>query len=273
LSTYAFLGPQGTFTEEALLSLEIPDVEPVSRPTIWDVFEAVEQGDAKSGIVPIENSIEGSVTATLDMLAFESDLMIRGEVVRDIHHALIVSPGLNVEQITAVASHPQASAQCRKWLARVLPGRPIEAANSTSEAVGRAVAEPGVAAIGTELAAELHGGEILFSAIEDHASNKTRFVLIGREDREPSGRDKTSLACFIMQDQPGALLQILQEFAYRYLNLTKIQSRPTKERLGDYMFFIDVEGHRADDNLAGAIKCLQCKVAEVKVLGSYPAAD
>lgn len=272
MSKCAFLGPQGTFTEEALLSLNLPDIEPVSRQTIWEVFEAVEKGDAEFGIVPIENSIEGSVTATLDMLAFESDLKIRGEVVRDIHHALIVAPGLNVEEITEVASHPQASAQCRKWLGRVLPGRPVVAANSTAEAAKRAVSERGVAAIGTELAAELNGGEILFSAIEDHASNKTRFVIIGREEADRTGADKTSIALFIMQDRPGALLQILQEFAYRYLNLTKIQSRPTKERLGDYMFFIDVEGHRADENLEQAIKCLQCKVAEVKVLGSYPSA-
>jgi prephenate dehydratase len=273
MPTYAFLGPQGTFTEEALLAAGLADVEPVSCPTIYDVFDTVEKGGAEYGVVPIENSIEGSVTATLDMLAFESALKIRGEIVRDIHHALVVAPGLNVEEIESVTSHPQASAQCRKWLSRVLPGRPIDAANSTSEAVKRAVEERGVAAIGTELAAELHGGEILFSAIEDHSSNKTRFVLIGAEDEPPTGDDKTSLACFIMRDQPGALLQILQEFAYRYLNLTKIQSRPTKERLGDYMFFIDVQGHRSDDTLANAIKCLQCKVAEVKVLGSYPMAD
>lgn len=272
MARYAFLGPEGTFTEEALLSLALDDIEPVSRPTIPDVFEAVAAGDADFGIVPIENSIEGSVTATLDMLVFESDLKICGEIVRDIHHALIVAPGLNVEEIELVTSHPQASAQCRKWLARVLPGRPLVAANSTSEAVKRAVSERGVAAIGTQLAAELHGGDILFDAIEDHKSNKTRFVLIGNEDMPPSGRDKTSLACFIMKDQPGALLQILQEFAYRYLNLTKIQSRPTKERLGDYMFFIEVEGHRTDEQLASAIKCLRCKIAEVKVMGSYPRA-
>ena len=272
MATYAFLGPQGTFTEEALLSLDLPDVEPVSRPTIWDVFEAVETGAAEFGIVPIENSIEGSVSATLDILAFECELKIRGEVVRDIHHALIVAPGVNVEDITAVTSHPQASAQCRKWLARVLPGRPILAANSTSEAVQRAVGERGVAAVGTELAAELHGGDILFAAIEDHTANKTRFVVVGKEPMPPSGSDKTSIACFIMKDQPGALLQILQEFAYRYLNLTKIQSRPTKERLGDYMFFMDIEAHIEDEQLAKAVECLQCKLAEVKVLGSYPKA-
>jgi prephenate dehydratase len=146
------------------------------------------------------------------------------------------------------------------------------AANSTAEAVKRAVDERGVAAIGTELASQLSGGEILFSAIEDHASNKTRFVTLGREDMEPTGDDKTSLACFIMRDQPGALLQILQEFAYRYLNLTKIQSRPTKAGLGQYMFFVDIEGHLTDDTMEQAIKCLRCKLSEVKVLGSYPAA-
>ena len=272
MGTYAFLGPAGTFTEEALLSMGMDDMELVPRVSIPDVFDAVESGDADCGIVPIENSIEGSVTATLDMLVFESALKIRGELVRDIHHALIVAPGLGVEQIEKIVSHPQASAQCRRWLARVLAGRPVMAANSTSEAVEKAVKEPGVAAIGTELAAKLHGGEILFRAIEDHEQNKTRFVLLGKETMAPTGDDKTSLACFIHKDQPGALLQILQEFAYRYLNLTKIQSRPTKEGLGDYMFFIDVEGHQADDNLAKAIECLRCKIADVKVLGSYPMA-
>jgi prephenate dehydratase len=272
MSTYAFLGPAGTFTEEALLSMGVEDVEPVSCDSIAEVFHAVEEGRAERGIVPIENSIEGSVTITLDMLAFESSLSIEAEVVRDIHHALIVKSGLNVEDITAVTSHPQASAQCRQWLARVLPGRPIQAANSTSEAVRRAVTEDGVAAIGTELAASLHDGEVLFQAIEDHAQNETRFIVIGRGGTEPTGKDKTSLALFIHHDQPGALLQILQEFAYRYLNLTKIQSRPTKAGLGQYMFFVDIEGHLTDDTMEQAIKCLRCKLSEVKVLGSYPAA-
>lgn len=272
MTKYAYLGPQGTFTEQALLSLDVPDVEPVSALSIPEVFGLVEEGEADKGIVPIENSIEGSVTATLDMLAFDSELKIEGEVVRDIHHNLIVKPGLNVEEIESVVSHPQASAQCRSWLKRVLPGRPIIAANSTAEAVRQAVEGGGVAAIGTELAAELSQAEILFRAIEDHEQNRTRFVTIGHESKGPSGNDKTSLALFIHADQPGALLQILSEFAYRYINLTKIQSRPTKKELGQYMFFIDTQGHAAEEPLRKALECLRCKVAEVKVLGSYPIA-
>lgn len=269
MSKYAFLGPAGTFTEEALLSMDREGVEPVSRSSIPEVFTAVERGEADFGIVPVENSIEGSVTATLDALAFDSDLRIQAEVDRDIHHMLIVSPGLTVEEIQGVASHPHASAQCRKWLARVLPGRPVMAQNSTAEAVRKAMEEPGVAAVGTELAAELNGAEVLFRSIEDYAENKTRFIVIGEGSPARTGDDKTSLALFIHHDQPGALLQILQEFSNRYLNLTKIESRPTKQELGQYMFFIDVAAHEDDEPLQQALKCLRCKLSEVKVLGSY----
>jgi prephenate dehydratase len=155
VSRWAFLGPAGTHSEEALLSLAEPGVEPVACPSIEEVFATVEAGDADLGIAPIENSVEGSVNATLDALAFESSLHIQREVVRDIHNALIVAPGVKAREITAVASHPQATAQCRRWLADHLPGRPVLAANSTAEAVQRAVDEPGVAAVGTALAAEL----------------------------------------------------------------------------------------------------------------------
>ncbi len=272
MTRFAFLGPEGTFTEEALMSLGLEGTIAVPKLSIPDVFEAVESGEADRGIVPIENSVEGSVNATLDALSFDHALSIERELVRDIHHALIVAPGLKVEEITQVASHPHATAQCRKWLSRILPGRQVSAANSTAEAVKRAVAERGVAAIGTLLAAELYSAEVLFDSIEDHKGNQTRFVVIGREEPTPSGHDKTSLALFIHKDQPGALLQILQEFAYRYINLTKIQSRPTKEALGQYMFFVDLEGHRSDEQVQLALKCLSCKLLQVKVLGSYPAA-
>jgi prephenate dehydratase len=270
MTTVAFLGPPGTHTEEALLSLEIPDVAPLPCASIEDVFTAVERGKAALGIVPIENSIEGSVNATLDGLAFGSDLTIQQEVVRDIHHALIVAPGVGRHEITSVVSHPQASGQCRKWLATELPGRPVVAANSNAEAVQRAVAEPGVAAIGPRLAAELYGGEVLEDEIEDYGGNQTRFVVLGRGIQPRTGRDKTSLALFIRESRPGALLMILSEFAYGQINLTKIQSRPTKRQLGDYMFFVDLEGHVSDPNVALALDCLRLKLREVKVLGSYP---
>jgi len=267
---YAFLGPAGTNSEEALLSLGVEDLTPVPCPTIDEVFEAVERGLADAGIVPIENSVEGSVPATLDALAFESKLEIQQEVVLDIHHALVVAPGVDINTVTSVISIPPASGQCRRWLQRHLPGRPIIAANSTAEAVQRAVADPTLAAIGGSLAAKLYGGDIVEPAIEDYADNQTRFVVIGRGLRPRTGKDKTSLALFMHADRPGTLHMILGEFVYGQINLTKIQSRPTKRQLGDYMFFIDLEGHVDDNNVKTALDCLRLKLREVKVLGCYP---
>ncbi len=272
MKRYAFLGPAGTFSEEALFSLGVEDIEPVPCASIEEVFEAVERGLADEGVVPIENSVEGSVNATLDALAFDTQLEIQREIVLDIHHALITAPGADLGGVRTIVSHPQAAGQCRRWLARNLPGRTIVAANSTAEAVQRCVQDPTVAAVGTRLAAELYGGEVREPAIEDYARNQTRFVVIGRGIRERTGRDKTSLALFIKRDKPGALLMILSEFAYGDINLTKIQSRPTKRSLGEYMFFVDLEGHVEDPNVRLALDCLRLKLRGVKVLGSYPRA-
>jgi len=272
MPTYAFLGPAGTFSEEALLTLGIDELTPLACSSIDEVFEAVERGRADSGIVPIENSVEGSVPATLDALAFDTSLEIQSELVLDIHHALITAPGADLAAVRTVVSHPQATGQSRRWLARNLPGRSILAANSTAEAVQQAVADPTVAAVGTRLAAELYGGEVREPAIEDYAGNQTRFVVIGRGLCAHTGRDKTSLALFLKADKPGALLMILSEFAYGEINLTKIQSRPTKRQLGDYMFFVDLEGHVDDKNVKTALDCLGLKLRNVKVLGSYPMA-
>ena len=270
MARYAYLGPAGTFSEEALLSLRIEDLEPVPCASITEVFESVERGLVEGGVVPIENSIEGSVPATLDALAFDSSLEIQNELVVDIHHALIAAPGLSLADITAVTAHPQASGQCRRWLERNLPGRPITAANSNAESVQIAVATPGLAGIGPILAAELYGGQVLEPRIVDYAGNQTRFVLIGRGLRDRTGKDKTSLALFMKADRPGTLHMILGEFVYGEINLTKIQSRPTKRQLGDYMFFVDLEGHVDDANVKTALDCLRMKLREVRVLGSYP---
>lgn len=272
---YGYLGPAGTFCQEALVNiLKVDNKDTVSYPTVYDVILAVEKKEVEKGIVPIENSIEGSVNATLDMLTFEADLLIEREIIAPIRHNLIVKPSISFKDITAVISHPQATAQCRQFLSKGLPNAPIIAANSTAEAVKKvAEEEKGAAAIGTKLAAELYGLEVLASDIEDFKDNQTRFVVVGREAAARTGKDKTSLVCFIFEDRPGMLLQILQEFAYRYINLAKIQSRPTKKALGDYCFWIDLEGHAQDEVIASAIKCLRCKLREVKVLGSYPRAD
>lgn len=266
----AFLGPAGTFSEVALLSLDLHDCEPLACTSIAEVFEAVERGKAELGVVPIENSIEGSVTATLDALAFDTSLEIQRELVLDISYALVAAAGTKLADVTAVVAHPQASGQCRRWLERHLPGRTVGAANSNAEAVQTAVATPGVAALGPVLAAEIYGGEVLESGVEDYAGNQTRFVVIGRGIAPKTGHDKTSLALFMKKDKPGALLMILSEFAYGDINLTKIQSRPTKRQLGDYMFFVDCEGHVDDAHVRLALDCLRLKLREVKVLGSYP---
>ena len=268
----AFLGPAGTFTEEALLSLGIDDVVPVPCATIGEVFTAVASGDCESGVVPIENSVEGSVNETLDALAFDHELHVTAELVRDIHHALVVAPGVRLQDVTTIVSKPEATAQCRAWLAANLPGRPAVAANSTAEAVQRAIAEPDIAAIGTSLAAGLYGGTVVEEAIEDFAGNQTRFVVIGRGIGKRTGCDKTSLALFMQRNTPGALLMILSEFAYGQIDLTKIQSRPTKKQLGEYMFFVDLEGHVEDPAVALALQCLTLKLREVKVIGSFPRA-
>ncbi|MGV8084356.1 MAG: prephenate dehydratase [Coriobacteriia bacterium] len=269
---YAYLGPAGTFSEEALLSIGLPDLEPVPCTTIPEVFELVEHGRVDGGVVPIENSVEGSVSATLDGLAFDTSLEIQRELVLDIHHSVIVAPGVKLRDAKSIVAHPQASAQCRRWIARHAPSLSITAANSNAEAVKTAVANPGMIALGPALASELYGGEVLESNVEDYAGNQTRFVVLGRGIRPKTSRDKTSLALFLKKDKPGALLMILSEFAYAEINLTKIQSRPTKRALGEYMFFVDFEGHIDDPNVRTALDCLRLKLRQVKVLGSYPRA-
>jgi prephenate dehydratase len=272
MARYAYLGPKGTFSEEAVFALGVDGVEPMECATIPEVFEAVERGRAEAGVVPIENSIEGSVPATLDGLAFDTQLEIQRELVLDIHFSLVAAPGTQLADIKTVIAHPQASGQCRRFLDRALPGRPVLAANSNAEAVQSAVATPGSAALGPSIAADLYGAEILERDVEDYVGNQTRFVVIGRGLCSRTGRDKTSLALFMKQDRPGTLHMILGEFVYGEINLTKIQSRPTKRQLGDYMFFIDIEGHVDDANVRTALDCLRLKLREVKVLGTYPRA-
>ena len=273
----AYLGPPGTFTEEALLaSPEGAGAEPVPLPTVPEVIAAVEAGEVDGGMVPIENSIEGSVNVTLDTLAFDSTgVTIQREVVLPVRHALLARPGVAIGDIVVVVSHPHATAQCRKFLAENLPDAEVRAANSTAEAA-QIVSERGPiepwAAIGTLLAAKLYGLEAIAPDIEDRRENTTRFVLVGRDPVPATGNDKTSVVCFIEKDRPGALLAILHEFSDRGINLTKLESRPTKERLGEYCFFIDVEGHADDPDVRHSITGLRTKILNLKVMGSYPRA-
>ncbi len=275
-----FLGPEGTFTEVALrATLDQQAADGHARiftpyGSMQDTIEAVSTGEVDCAIVPIENSIEGSVSATVDILAHEVDnLQIVREVRIPIRHQLLARPGVRLEEITKVISHPHANAQCRGWLRRNLPGVEVEAANSTANAVERVSrsTEPW-GAIGNELAGEKYGCIILGPDIEDHKDNETRFVFLARQRERQDWFEpyKTTVVCEIVKDQPGALLLILQEFSFRHLNLTKIESRPSKRRLGDYIFVIDVEGKAEEGPVADALRCLDCKLPRLTVLGSYP---
>lgn len=273
-SAVAFLGPAGTFTEEALSTETDLVGEKVPKATIADVLDAVRSGDVGLGFLPIENSIEGTVSATLDSLIFETDLLIQREVVLDIHLNLVGTPGSQVQAIRRVLSYPHASAQCRTFLKTTFPQAEIVATNSTAEAA-RIVGEernPHMAALAPRLAGELYGLDTLAVAVEDHSDNQTRFVALAPHGvPERTGHDKTSIVCFQREDHPGTLHAILSEFSARNINLTKLESRPTKRGLGSYCFIIDMDGHIADEVVADALKVLHAELAGVKFLGSYPA--
>lgn len=270
-----FLGPRGTFAEEALgTQADLAAGEGVPLATVPQVITAVERGDVDVGLVPIENSIEGTITVTIDTLAFDTDLLIQREVDLPISLHLCAKPGTKLSDLRRVISHPNPLGQSRAWLSTKLPDAELVAANSTADAA-RLVSEGDgndQASIGTLRGAELAGLEVLASEIEDHPENETRFVLVGTGIPTPTGHDKTSIVCFQREDRPGSLLAILQEFAARAINLTKLESRPTKRALGQYCFFIDVEGHVDDEVVADCLRQLAANQAEVKFLGSYPVA-
>lgn len=272
----AFLGPEGTFSEQALLTQ--PDyaaMELVACRTIPHVLDAVTSGEADVGFVPIENAIEGSVNVTLDSLIFDHDLKMQREVVINIVMCLLAPSGVAMGDIERILSIPVATAQCRGFLQDNFTDIEELAANSTALAA-RTVAEENdgrTAAIGTALAAKVHGLEVLAEDIEDHPENQTRFVALKRSGiPEPTGHDKTSIVVFQKADVPGSLLTILQEFAARGINLTRLESRPTKRGLGDYCFIIDLEGHVGDELVADALRDLKSKNEDVLFLGSYHAA-
>jgi len=271
----SFLGPHGTYAEEALRTQDdLVEMELVPERSVSDVISAVEDASSDVGLVPIENSIEGSVTVTLDTLAFDSELLIQREVDLPISLHLCAPAGTKLDDVGTIVTFPHASAQCRGWLAKKLPAAEIEASNSTAEAA-RTVSKSrrsGVATICSRFASDLYGLRVLASEIEDHPEVQTRFVVVGRGIPGPSGHDKTSIVCFQREDRPGSLLAILQEFAARAINLTKLESRPTKRSLGEYCFFIDAEGHIADELVADCLRTLMAKQADVKFLGSYPIA-
>lgn len=273
LSSVAFFGPSGTFTEEALLSQsDLAAAALVPKASIPDVLEAVDNGEVDLGFVPIENAIEGTVTATMDTLIFDVDLLIEREVVLDVHLQLMAKPGTTLDAVTRVHSYPHALAQCRHFFSTTLPDAERAAATSTADAA-RFVGEEGGhgdAAIANRLAAALYGLEVIADDIEDHPDNQTRFVAVGRH-RIPgaTGHDRTMIACFQDADRPGSLYGILGQFAARNINLTNLQSRPTKRGLGEYCFIIEIEGHLADPVLRDCLRDLRANLADIKFLGSY----
>jgi len=272
----AFLGPEGTFTEQALLSQpDLAGQELVPMSTFAEVLAAVDVGAVDLGFVALENSIEGTVNVTIDALALEHDLMIQREVVLGIQLSLMAPPGVGLAEVERVLTFPVAAAQCRTWLATELPGAEVVASNSNADAA-RLVAEEHdgrSAAVAPMLAAKIYGLEVLANDIEDHPENSTRFALVGRGPvPAPTGHDKTTIVVFQRTDRAGSLLAILQEFAARAINLVKLESRPTKKALGDYCFIIDLEGHLADELVADCLRDVRSKVADIKFLGSYPAA-
>jgi prephenate dehydratase len=280
-----YLGPEGTFTHEALIGLAGgSEIDLVPLPTIYDTVMAVHSGLVERALVPIENSLEGSVNATLDALAMETeDVAILGEVVRPIEHCLIARRPIDLADIETVVSHPQASAQCARFIRTRLPRAQVLSGSSTAEAVRMVADHEGPwAALGTRTAAERYRCEVLRAGVEDVADNETRFAWLGRVgapagDPDPgvgaSGPWKTAIVFWgVGSEEPGWLVGCLAEFADRDVNLTRIESRPRKQGLGRYMFFLDIEGRDVEAHVAEALKGLGARVEVLRVLGSFPAA-
>jgi prephenate dehydratase len=278
----AYLGPAGTFAEAALRTVATEGIAAIPYPTVAAALEAVRGGDVGGAVVPLENSVEGSVSATVDSLAVGEPLMVTSEIVLPVRFALMVRPGMTLNQVTALATHPHAEAQCRRWIAETLPGVRMIPASSTAAAAAALTgggsidtAAPYDAAIAAGVAAQRYGLSVIADGIGDNPQAVTRFVVVTRPapPPPPTGADKTSLVLFMHRDHTGALLEILTEFAVRGVNLTRIESRPTGEALGRYCFSVDCEGHVAEDRLGEALAGLRRICADVRFLGSYPRVD
>lgn len=276
-ASYGFFGPEGTFTHQALLTLPALRNDPVPYATVAGALEAVRAGEVTAALVPIENSVEGGVSATLDNLAYGDPLVITREVLLPVQFTLFVRPGTTLADVRQVLTHPHAAAQCREWLAANLPQATVTEGGSTAAAAAE-VADPRSrfdAAVCAAIAGEMHGLVPAATAIADNPDAVTRFVLVSRPGPvgPPTGADKTTMVLFMYEDHPGALLEILEQFASRGVNLCRIESRPTRKTLGDYCFSVDAEGHIDDARLAEAMMGLHRICADVVFLGSYPRAD
>jgi prephenate dehydratase len=273
---YAYLGPQGTFAEAALRTLPAAaHATLVPLPSVLAALEAVRADQADGAMVPLENSVEGAVTSTLDELAGGSPLVIAAEVYLPVTFALLVRAGTLIDAVKSVATHPHAEAQCRRWLRSRLPDAEVHLVGSTSAGAVGAAAGEFDASISAPIAAATYGLVPLATDLADNPGAITRFVLLTRPGLPPerTGQDRTSLVAFIREDHTGALLEVLTEFAVRGINLTRIESRPTKARLGHYCFSLDCEGHIADARVGDALAALHRICADVRYLGSYQRAD
>ena len=263
----AYLGPEATFTHEATLRSFGTSVELEPQATVAEVFTRVERGEAEHGVVPVENSMEGAVTHTLDEL-MNSPLKICGEVYLPVSQNLI-SKESALRDVRVVCSHPMALAQAATWLHRELPGARVEEVESTGEAARRAAREPGVAAVGSVLAAEAHDLNVLARNIQDARTNATRFIVLGRAWAGRTGKDKTSVV-FSVKDRPGVLKDALSAFADEGINLTRIESRPSRKRAWTYVFFADFQGHPEEERVERALAALEEHCPYVSLIGAYP---
>lgn len=266
-----FLGPKGTFSHEALLKYKEGNTySAVDFSSIQELLQAVQSNDVDEAIVPIENSIEGAVNATLDIMAFDVDLLIKSELVIPIRENLLVKKGTSFGEIKHVLSHPQPLGQCRNFLSTSLSGAVIRATYSTAGAAEEVASGNGdSAAIGSLAAAEVYGLEIIKKDIQDSEKNYTRFVVVSHKDADKTGHDKTSIV-FSTDDKPGSLYRVLDIFNLWDINMSRIESRPAKNQLGRYIFFVDIHGHREDDDIKDALTMIKRKSSFFKFLGSYP---
>lgn len=274
MTTIAFLGPPGTFSEEAALAYAASLADAATflpLASIPAVVTAIETDAATVGVLPIENLLEGSVNYTLDLLIHETSLKIAGEIVIPIRQYLAARPGVHLSEAKVLYAHPQSLGQCRRFVERCLPGVATVASLSNSAALSEALADerPAVA-ITTRRAAELTGAAILARDIADHPGNATRFVVLAQSDAPPTGDDKTSFCFGFTEDRAGTLVGALLELAQEQINMTKLESRPSKAVLGQYIFLVDINGHREDPHVARALERIRARTGMFKVFGSYP---
>jgi chorismate mutase/prephenate dehydratase len=266
-----FLGPEGTFTQQAVYKQFGHSVRALPLASIEEVFHEVEAGSADFGVVPIENSSEGTVNHTLDMF-LNSPLAIAGEVELRVHHNLMARGG-SLADVQRICAHPQALAQCRAWLDEHLPGVERVPVSSNAEGARRARDEAGTAAVAALAAAEVYGLSVLYPEIEDRPDNTTRFLLISRKSAPPSGEDRTTLLLSTSHTgEAGTLFRLLEPFATHGVSMTRLESRPSRRRKWDYVFFVDVEGHAEQEPLSSALAELKARASLFRVLGSYPRA-